>query len=165
MKNKKSYSKYDYYLMLLDEFKDQFTIVLILNLLVYIVYNQFNIFYSEVYLFSSFKDFFNQLSYQFSLTEFFTILGYIYLFTGFVHFGVYKKNIKWLFLINALLLLIFSTYVWLIPTFDSIITIIKKGNIFFITSISTQIVSYIIVVNEFLQLFKKVRKQPEINHS
>lgn len=80
MKNKKSYSKYDYYLMLLDEFKDQFTIVLILNLLVYIVYNQFNIFYSEVYLFSSFKDFFNQLSYQFSLTEFFTILGYIYLF-------------------------------------------------------------------------------------
>ncbi|RLZ11508.1 hypothetical protein [Faecalibacter macacae] len=165
MKKKKTFSRFDYYLMLLDEFKDQFTIVLLFNIAVFFLSNNLDSLYSQTYLYSSFNDYFDEFSVQFILNDFFKILGYIYFFAIFVHFGVYKKNIKWLFRLNAAILVLASTYVWCIPTFNSILLILEKGHLFFILSLFTQFLTYLVVGNEFYQLIKKRIKQPEINHS
>lgn len=165
MKKRDSFSKIDYYLMFLDEFKDQFTVVLLINLLNLIASNYLENFYSQTYLFASFKDYFNELSLQFNINDFFKILGYVYLFAIFVHVAVYKKNIKWIFRFNAIILILTSTYVWSIPTFKSVMLVLENFNLFFIISIVAQFFTYFVVGNEFYQFIKKRIKQPEINHS
>lgn len=165
MKKRKSFSKFDYFLMLFEDFKDQFTLVIILNLLLIFVSIQLDFLYNQFYLFSSFKDYFNEFSFQFSLNDFFKILGYIYLFATFVHFGIYKKNVKLLFYINSIILIIVTTYVWSIPTLDSVFLILEKGHIFFILALIAQFVVYMVIGNEFYNLIKKKIKKVEINHS
>lgn len=49
MKKKKSLSKIDYYLMFIDNFKDQFTIVLSINLVLFFAINQLHQLFPQVF--------------------------------------------------------------------------------------------------------------------
>ena len=47
MKTKKTFSQLDYYWMLMDQFKDQLTVILVLNLLLFFVANHWSYLLSE----------------------------------------------------------------------------------------------------------------------
>lgn len=152
MKTKKSFSKLDYYLMFIDQFKDQFTLVLLLNLLLFFVANHWSYLVPEVYLFVSHKDIFNLFREQFVPTTFFEVLAYTYLGALFIHLGTYKLNKIWIFRLNALILTIVTTYFWTIPSFQSLIITLEKWHPFLIFALIGQLFLYIIAGNEFFSL-------------
>ncbi|WP_185655219.1 hypothetical protein [Empedobacter falsenii] len=165
MKSKKSISKFNYYSMFVDQFKDQLTIVLMLNLVLFFIANHWSYFVPEEFLFVSHKDIFGLFREQFVLNEFFEVLAYTFLCALFIHFGTYKMNKIWIFRLNALLLIIVSTYFWTIPSSQSAEIVLQKGHPYFIAAIIGQILLYLIVGIEFLGSIKNKRKQPKINHS
>lgn len=165
MKTKKSLSKVDYYMMFIDQFKDQFTFVLMLNLVLFFVANHWSYLVPEVYLYVSHKDIFNLFREQFVPSAFFEVLAYTYLGSLFIHLGTYKLNKNWIFRLNALLLIVATTYFWTIPSGLSLVMVVEKKHPYFILSIVGQIALYLIAGNEFFSLIKNKRKQPKINHS
>lgn len=165
MKPKKTFSQLDYYWMLIDQFKDQLTVILVLNLLLFFVANHWSYLVSEVYLYASHKDIFKVFREQFVLNTFFETLAYTYLSALFVHLGTYKLNKMWIFRFNALSLVIVSTYFWTIPSVQSIGLILEKLHPFFIAVMVGQFMLYLIVGNEFFRVIKNKIKQPKINHS
>ncbi|MGV0924605.1 hypothetical protein [Empedobacter tilapiae] len=164
MKSKKI-SKLNYYSMFVDQFKDQLTIVLMLNLILFFIANHWSYVVPEVFLFVSHKDIFELFREQFVLNEFLEVLAYTFLGALFIHLGTYKMNKVWIFRLNALLLIIVSTYFWTIPLVQSAVIVLEKGHPFFIAAIIGQILLYLIVGNEFLSFIKNKIKQPKINHS
>ena len=165
MNQKKSFSKITYYWMFIDQFKDQFTFILMFNLLLFFVANHWSHLVSEVYLFVNHKDVFNLFREQFVPTAFFEVLAYTYLGSLFLHLGTYKLNKIWIFRLNALLLIIVSTYFWTIPSLQSLKMVLERMHPYFILAIVGQIALYLIVGNEFFCLIKNKRKQAKINHS
>lgn len=165
MKTKKSLSKVDYYMMFIDQFKDQFTLILIFNLMVFFVANHWSYLVPEVYLYVSHKDFFNLFREQFVPSAFFEVLAYTYLGSLFIHLGTYKLNKNWIFRLNALLLIVVTTYFWTIPSKLSLVMVIEKMHSYFILAIVGQFALYLIVGIDFFHLIKNKRKQPKINHS
>lgn len=165
MKQKKSFSKLDYYLMLLDEFKDQYTLVIVLNFIIIYIAKHFQNAYQSIYVYSRFNDVFQVFSFQFDLEDFFEVLGYIYLASLGVHLGIYKKNKKWLFRLNAALTSLVLLYVWSLIRFDSLISILEKFHPLFILVMIGQLIFFIIAGKELIQLVNFKRKQAKINHS
>ncbi len=151
--------------MYVDQFKDQFTIVLMLNLLLFFIANHWSYLFPEEFLFVNHKDIFGLFREQFVLNEFFEVLAYTFLGALFIHFGTYKMNKNWIFRSNAMLLIIISTYFWTIPSLQSIEIVLQKSHPYFIAAIIGQILLYLIVGNEFLSLIKNKIKQSKINHS
>jgi len=165
MKKKKSLSKIDYYLMFIDNFKDQFTIVLSINLVLFFAINQLHQLFPQVFLQARFHDYFELFSYQFDLKEFFEDLSYTYLGSFIIHLMTYKLNKTIIFRLNALLLVIASSYLWAIIAVENIYYLLQHTHLLFILAIIGQFILYGIVGNEFFQFFKKTIKQPKINHS
>ncbi|WP_333663193.1 hypothetical protein [Chishuiella changwenlii] len=165
MKKKKSLSKIDYYLMFIDNFKDQFTIVLSINLVLFFAINQLHQLFPQVFLQARFHDYFELFSYQFDLKEFFEDLSYTYLGSFIIHLMTYKLNKTIIFRLNALLLVIASSYLWSIIAVENIYYLLQHTHLLFILAIIGQFILYGIVGNEFFQFFKKTIKQPKINHS
>ncbi|GGF01112.1 hypothetical protein SAMN05443634_105272 [Chishuiella changwenlii] len=165
MKKKKSLSKIDYYLMFIDNFKDQFTIVLSINLVLFFAINQLHQLFPQVFLQARFHDYFELFSYQFDLKEFFEVLSYTYLGSFIIHLMTYKLNKTIIFRLNALLLVIASSYLWSIIAVENIYYLLQHTHLLFILAIIGQFILYGIVGNEFFQFFKKTIKQPKINHS
>lgn len=165
MKSKKSFSRLDYYLMFIDQFKDQFTLVLSLNLVLFFITNTLSHYSMEVYFFSQHRDIADQLSTQFSLKDFLEYLSYVFLGSFIIHLMTYKLNKIKIFRLNAFVLVLLTSYIWSIISVDSIIMLLKRFNLFFILAMIGQFILYVIVGNEFFQLFKKIIKEPKINHS
>ena len=151
--------------MLLEEFKDQYTLVIVLNFLILYAGNHLNDLMETIYIQANYKDFSNVFLSQFDLNDFFGNLGYAYLATIGLHLAIYKKNKKWLFRINAMLASLVLSYIWSLVSFESFIQILKKAHPFFILSVIGQFIFYVIVGNELFQSINFKRKQVEINHS
>lgn len=165
MKKKKSFSRIDYYLMFVDQFKDQFTIVLSINLVMFFIINQLYDLYRQVFLQARFIDQLELFTAQFDLKDFFEYLSFTYLGAFMIHLMSYKLNNLILFRINALLLVLSSSYFWSIISFENVLQLLESFYIFFILAMIGQFILYVIVGNEFFQVFKKLIKEPKINHS
>ena len=151
--------------MFIDNFKDQFTIVLSINLVLFFAINQLHQLFPQVFLQARFHDYFELFSYQFDLKEFFEDLSYTYLGSFIIHLMTYKLNKTIIFRLNALLLVIASSYLWAIIAVENIYYLLQHTHLLFILAIIGQFILYGIVGNEFFQFFKKTIKQPKINHS
>lgn len=99
------------------------------------------------------------------MKDFFEALSYTYLGSFIIHLMTYKLNSLIIFRLNALLLVVASSYLWSIIAVENIVYLLEHTHLLFILAMVGQFILYVIVGNEFYQFFKKMIKQPKINHS
>ena len=162
MKEKKKLSLIDYYLFLLDEYRDKLTLVIGLNLLALFLGSKLNDFFKTVYLESRFNDFVGFLSHQSELINFYEALFYCYLIGMIFQLAGSKFNLPWIYKYNGWFLFLSTTYYWSNITFESIFNVLKSVNYIFYFVVIFQLLFYVIFFNE---IFKIRLNQRKINHS
>ena len=166
MKNKsQKFTKVDEILMMLEEYRDQLTLVIVLNLLPIILTSKLDNYFPTIYLESRFDDFFNFLSRQNSLIDFCQVLFYTYLIGLIIQLGGAKIKKKWVYVVNTIFLFVATTYFWSILTLDSLLSLVIAKHYVFLFAIIFQIVFYFIAIRYFIKLFKFSVNKPKINHS
>lgn len=162
MKEKKSFSKLDYYLFLLEDYKDRLTLAIVLNLIALFLGSKLNDYFVTVYLESNFQDIFNLLNHQSDLLRFYEALFYSYIISFIIQLAGSKLNKSWIIQLNGWLLFCSSTYYWSNISFDSILDVLEAKNYIFYFVLLFQILFYIVFFNE---IFKKRVIKSKINHS
>lgn len=162
---KKKFSKIDYYLMLLEEYRDQLTLVILLNLTSLILVSKLRDYFRSSYLESRFIDYFDFLSSQNSLIDFCEALFYCYIGGLIIHLGASKIKKEWLINLNTVFLFISTSYFWSIPKFESILNVLFTKNYIFYFVVIFQFSFIILAIYRFFFLIKKSLKPTKINLS
>lgn len=164
-KKKQNFTKYDEFLFLFDEYRDQLTLVLVLNLIPIILTSKLDDYFRTVYLESRFHDVFDILSLQNSLVEFCQALFYTYIGAIILHLAGSKIKLSWWYDLITFLLFVLSTYFWSIPTFDSLSSVFISKHYIFCMVIFMQLFFYFIAFRRLIFFIKKMGIKPKINHS
>lgn len=162
---KQKFTKYDELLLLFEDYRDQFTLVVVLNLIPIILTSKLDDYFKTIYLESRFQDIFNILSLQNSLVDFCQVLFYTYIGALLLHLAGTKIKVNWWYDLNTILLFIISTYFWSIPTIDSILSVFTSKHYIFCLVIFMQFFFYFIAFRRFIFFIKKIGNKPKINHS
>ena len=162
MKAKQSFSTLDYYLFLLDEYRDRLTLIVSLNLLVLFLGSKFNDYFSTIYLTTNYTDVFGFLSYQSDMLQFYEALFYCYIIAFIIQLAGAKVNKTWVYALNGWILFLSSSYYWYNLSWESLLDTLKSKNYIFYFALLFQLIFYVIFIN---QLFKNRANKPKINHS
>ena len=162
MKDKNRLSSFDYYLFLLDEYRDKLTLIIGLNLFILFLGSKLNDYFRTIYLESRFYDFVGFLSHQSELINFYEALFYCYLIGMFFQLAGSKFNVQWIYKYNGWFLFLSTSYYWSNITFESILNTLKSVNYIFYFVLVFQLIFYLIFFNE---IFKIQLNQRKINHS
>lgn len=154
MKKKKSFSKIDYYLLLFEEFKDQLTLVLCINILISFVITHFQNLYKTIYFQNHFRYDWLDTS-QFEISEYAQLIGYIFLGSFFLHLVTYKANQYWIFFINSSVLVILTLLNWFVFSTHDLMLALRKIYWPILLLFSGQIILIGIWLNEIYQLIKQ----------
>ena len=154
MKKKKSFSKTDYYLLLFEEYKDQFTLVLCINMIFDFIISHLGHLYKSIYFKNNFDTTFINAT-QFDMSMFLEVIGYIYLASFFLHLLTYKANKYWIFLLNSTILVIISNLLYLTFTFNDVLLTLKQFHWPLIMCIIGQFLLNCVWMNEMYQLIQQ----------
>ena len=154
MKQKKSFSKIDYFLLLLEEYKDQMTLVLCVNILFDFIISHLGNEYKTIYFKNNLDTTFINAT-QFDMSMFLELLGYVFLASFFLHLVTYKANQYWIFLLNSTALVIISNLLYFSFTFDDMLIALKQFHWPLIMCMLGQFLLNCVWLNEIYQLIKR----------
>ena len=155
MKRKKSFSKIDYLLLLLDDFKDQLTVILGFNIAIRVILIAISNLLDDAYLSVSYPNFFSNKT-QYSITDIATQSGYIFFGCMLIHFYSYKHNKKWIFIINSSILFVLSNWMLSMFSFNQMIQLVLDCHWPLILILTGQLFFNLIWLNHTLkQLLRK----------
>jgi len=154
MKKKKSFSKVDYILLLLEEYKDQLTLVYCINVAIKYAISHLIVLFPSVYLRFKGTDYaHNYVQYQFG--DFNEQMGYMFVGALILHGISYKQNNKWIFLGISTILFILSNGFYFLFVFEDLFVLLERLFIPFIITLIGQFIFNMIWLNEIYQLIRK----------
>lgn len=162
---KKKISLIAYYAILLEEFRDQLTLIIILNLIPIILASKLQNYIPSYYLERKYQDPFQLFTQQFSWVDFCEVLFYIYIGALILHLGATKVKRYELYIFLSFLIACSSTFVWTIPKWNSIFQLLKNGNFIFALMIFFQTLTVVLFGKEIMLVLKKKLNKPNFNHS
>ena len=153
MSQKKTFSKFNYYLMLFENYKDRLTLVFCLNLMISFIISHLSNFYKSIYFKNNLNTTFINAT-QFDISMFLEIVGYVYFASFFLHLVTYKANKYCIFLLNSSVLFFISNFLYFSFTINDILFALKKFHWPLIMCILGQTFLNCVWLNEIYQLFK-----------